>query len=129
LIEKRIFDNLTTYEYTHQNKAGYLRVRMNMATKRQGLQLAQTAFPDYFSEPINTNKNTTEKDYIGVQDFVRRPSCSKQNNSKSEKQHKATYQEIFEWFQKEYGLPNLMLGNGESERQVTKPSIKAGKAN
>lgn len=101
---------------------------MSMATKRQGLQLAQTAFPDYFSEPINTSKTTPEKDYIGVQDFVRLPSCSKQNSSESEKQHKATYREIFEWFQKEYGLPNFVFGNGDSEVQVTRPAIKSIKA-
>lgn len=78
-----------------------------MASNRHGLQLAQTAFPDYFSEP----SSTIDTDSIRVKDFVCLASCAK----KTEKQNKPTFQEIFAWFQREYGLPQVKaIGENET---------------
>lgn len=93
-----------------------------MTTNRQGLKLAQTAFPDYFSEPRNAG-NKSDGDFIGVKDFVRLSSCKK--NTKREKQNKPTFQEIFEWFQREYGLPQFKAIT-ESEMQGKKLKTDTG---
>lgn len=95
--------------------------KLTMARNHHGLQLAQTKFPDYFSEPIKSG-NQTDSDFIRVNNLVSLASCAKKN----EKQHKATFQEIFEWFQREYGLPQVKALT-ENETNGNKMGNEKGK--
>jgi len=93
-----------------------------MAHNRHGLQLAQTAFPDYFSEP----SSKIDTDSIRVKDFVCLASCAKKAEIQ---QHKPTFQEIFAWFQREYGLPQVKAieDNGTTGNKIGSEKLKRKK--